>query len=1590
MVPGKRGGEWAPGRPEGGSEAAAAVKSEPAAGATASDDVRVKREADTASAYPIEAGTGDEATVERSGAIGRGPAAPAETVVAVANSPGGAMTGVEGKNSPTAATAAPLEGVPGVGALAPAESEGAAAEPQNAPPSASASPPTPVHEPAATATQAGGDGDADAAGDRLVAEEHGGAVTPPELGAEETSDPAMQQYRTLKVEDALAYLEQVKAQFENQPRVYAKFLDIMKEFKAQAIDTPAVIERVTMLFRGHPDLILGFNTFLPPGYKIDLTEDMESIAVHTTTPGGVVSTLNVTTGPGEMSQAHESAASPTAKPRSKAERTPRTLAPEHLQTADGYPVGSDGSPYEMSTAAMSAPYGPPSTYAMPPPPPPPAEGGMAPASTQYAQNREFDHAIYYVNKIKTRFQHQPSVYQHFLSVLHSYQQEAKPIREVYERISELFQGHADLLEEFRHFLPEEPTAGAYGQDAQEAAAAGKRRAPWGGAKSTKKGRQRAAVGYGSEMGAVGEPYGAAMAAAAASGLSPMTQASRNELLFFDKLRARMEPRLFHEFIKCLSLYSQEIIGRTELLSLADELFGHRPLLTEAFRAFLEAAAPTKKGKRVADGTWMHAHGGVEAALSILEGRAPPAAVAPPADGLWRHKSLSEAAAESTERCDTSYKRVQQEYQAIPCSGRGPLEKRVLNDTWVSVPTGSEEGSFKHLRRNQYEDNLFRCEDDRYELDMVIETNAATIEKLEPLAQVIGSMSDEDKGKHVLAEHALSAVHFRAIERVYGAQGADVVMHVKLNPSVAVPVVLQRLKHKDEEWRRARVEMDKIWREICERNFFRSLDHRSFYFKQSDKRSTSTKGLLQDLHDLASAHSLMAAIQAALLSHSLTAGFVVPYGPMALFSAPWMTREAERAWRARAVAATAPSGAGATAATTAAAARNGNGEETGATAAASAAAAVAEWSRAHADPQRCVFEPPSIRFTLARPQAHQQVCDLMELVSHMEYGAAERSRILRVYRRVCQRFFGVELQPTELPADWSSESEPRSESPEHRGAGGDAATADEAAENGNSGAPPPVERGRKSGTVLLNNFLDEYENEPVPGIRTGAPDDGEEEEERGHRVYEPVTLATSEASAPSRVAETMPQRQVYRIGGVMYGDETIYLFFRLYEVVYQRLAAAYRLADSQARQQQRPAPPPSNAAVGTSAGGVADDDDDMDGGVAARSMSDTLLSEAAATATGSARPPDADSEALFQQFTGALRQLLVGALDAAKYEELCSTLLGPESYLLFTLDKVLTKLMKQVHHLAKSRFTALYLVQQQPLRTGTRPDDAEAAALADAAYCFKALNILREERGGHLYRIELAPRSGETTANVDAQQLRMLLLTGEQPVPRRRDVAEATDVASALLGFMIQPTPSHLRVPPLTAVVDTRALYRFERAMEAVSLQRRWRRRRNRTEAIGGRDIGDDRQAYTEWKQRLAAGVQVVNGLEARFSLHTLRMVYVDGTGDVLIRSERAMASPDRYAGAPRGATTAVRQLSRVPGEGRARSGRGHSSESSVTASMTTTTMTTMTTSTLTRARAARARRWHRWVARRWGAPDTPAAAGPQPMDTAADATAPTE
>lgn len=53
-----------------------------------------------------------------------------------------------------------------------------------------------------------------------------------------------------------------------------------------------------------------------------------------------------------------------------------------------------------------------------------------------------------------------------------------------------------------------------------------------------------------------------------------------------------------------------------------------------------------------------------------------------------------------------------QYPIPSVSQRTNIGAEVLNDHWVSVTSGSEDYSFKHMRKNQYEESLFRCEDDR--------------------------------------------------------------------------------------------------------------------------------------------------------------------------------------------------------------------------------------------------------------------------------------------------------------------------------------------------------------------------------------------------------------------------------------------------------------------------------------------------------------------------------------------------------------------------------------------------------------------------------------------------------------------------------------------------------------------------------------------------------------------------------------------------------------------------------------------------------------------------------------------------------------
>ncbi|MBW0489565.1 hypothetical protein O181_029280 [Austropuccinia psidii MF-1] len=281
-------------------------------------------------------------------------------------------------------------------------------------------------------------------------------------------------YRPLNVRDALSYLDQVKLQFQNSPGVYNKFLDIMKDFKTQMIHTPGVIDGVSSLFRGHPNLIQGFNTFLPPGYRIDVsqseTTNQSSISspytlITVTHPMGIQTQKRVPTqSEGEEIGSH---ILPDFVPITSSNSNLNSINSsqnENINPQNDLNQSKLNSPNQLSPTSISNvpsinPTKPKSinsnsNHNQITSPIPQSNQSNLDSSKPVVKPLEFNHAITYVNKIKNRYASDPKTYQTFLDILQTYQRDARPIQEVYEQVNQLFCEAPDLLAEFMQFLPD--------------------------------------------------------------------------------------------------------------------------------------------------------------------------------------------------------------------------------------------------------------------------------------------------------------------------------------------------------------------------------------------------------------------------------------------------------------------------------------------------------------------------------------------------------------------------------------------------------------------------------------------------------------------------------------------------------------------------------------------------------------------------------------------------------------------------------------------------------------------------------------------------------------------------------------------------------------------------------------------------------------------------------------------------------------------------------------------------------------------------------------------------------------------------------
>jgi len=195
-----------------------------------------------------------------------------------------------------------------------------------------------------------------------------------------------------------------------------------------SIDTPGVINRVSRLFKGHPVLIQGFNTFLPVGYRIDVSTDpLDPTSITVTTPTGT----------------HQHHTTSPTLPGLRTSRDIPGFGPNIAQPFVGLP------PVQVAPLVPVAPISRAITpHNVAPTKSTPSEIHLSgskskPQTHQDAsllmnnedRQSEFTDAIQYLNLIKARYNNDDNAtYKQFLDILQAYQKEQRSTSDVRSRL----------------------------------------------------------------------------------------------------------------------------------------------------------------------------------------------------------------------------------------------------------------------------------------------------------------------------------------------------------------------------------------------------------------------------------------------------------------------------------------------------------------------------------------------------------------------------------------------------------------------------------------------------------------------------------------------------------------------------------------------------------------------------------------------------------------------------------------------------------------------------------------------------------------------------------------------------------------------------------------------------------------------------------------------------------------------------------------------------------------------------------------------------------------------------------------------------
>ena len=322
---------------------------------------------------------------------------------------------------------------------------------------------------------------------------------------------------------------------------------------------------------------------------------------------------------------------------------------------------------------------------------------------------------------------------------------------------------------------------------------------------------------------------------------------KNEEVFFRRLKVILQANspagfdYFNELGRCLDLYATCIITKTELITLVEPLFESCDLAVFIHPAYCSIKKALMNDE-YAD-LRLYIEKQLVQLLDALKVVVSSRETTRRKSG-WFFKPLSDLEQSGLKRHGHSY--VMPTRPRTVCSARMQAGVNYLNNKWISVPYGSEDFSFKHMRKNPYEDALFRVEDERFDSDLAIEQIKFTLNILADEQEKVLKLPPDQQREYRLDRRIFTPIRLKPIFNVYGDHGQKFTDLLEQEPIRALPVIIGRLKSKLEAWlANSKIDKERIWKDTAEKNFSKSLDHRSFYFKQNEKRFASNKSFLTE-------------------------------------------------------------------------------------------------------------------------------------------------------------------------------------------------------------------------------------------------------------------------------------------------------------------------------------------------------------------------------------------------------------------------------------------------------------------------------------------------------------------------------------------------------------------------------------------------------------------------------------------------------------------------------------------------------------------------------------------------------------------------